>query len=96
MVPLRAVFEAMGATVEWNDDTQTVTGTKSGTVVILTIGSVSPTINGNIVAIDQPAVIVSDRTLTPLRFVAEAFGGTVVWDDNTQTAAITTGGTAPA
>ena len=94
MVPLRAIFEAMGAKVDWDGDTETVTGTKDDTVVILAIGSASPTINGRVVTIDQPGVIIDGRTLAPLRFVAEAFGGTVDWDGNTQTASISMGGTA--
>ena len=89
LVPLRAIFEEMGATVGWDNDTQTVTGTKGKKVVLLTIGSVSPTINGRALAIDQPAVVINGRTLAPLRFVAEAFGGTVIWDGATQTATIT-------
>ena len=91
MVPLRAVFEAFGATVEWDGATQTVTGTKGDTVVVLTIGSVSPTINGKVVTIDQPGVIVNDRTLAPLRFVGEAFDGKVDWDGATNTVTITSG-----
>ena len=89
MVPLRAIFEEMGATIKWNSATQTVTATKDDTVVVLTIGSTSPTINGEIVIIDQPGVIVDGRTLAPLRFVSEAFGGSVEWNGNTQTAIIT-------
>ena len=89
MVPLRAIFEAMGATINWDGNTQTVTATKSDTVVVLKIGSTSPTINGKIVTIDQPGVIVNGRTLAPLRFVAEAFGGKVEWNGGTQTATIT-------
>ena len=92
LVPLRAIFEGMGASIEWNGATETVTATKGSTVVVLTIGSTSPTINGNVVTIDQPGIIVNDRTLAPLRFVAEAFGGTVAWDDNSQTATISMGG----
>ena len=42
MVPLRAIFEAMGAKVDWNGDTQTVTGTKDSTVVVLVVGNTSP------------------------------------------------------
>jgi len=93
MVPLRAIFEAMGATVEWNDGTRTATATKGDTVVVLTIGSASPTVNGTVVPLDQPGVIVNASTLAPLRFVGEAFGGTVVWSDATRTASITTTGT---
>jgi len=89
MVPLRAIFEAMGATIEWDGVTQTVRATKGSTVVVLVIGDTRPTVNGEVVAIDQPGVIVNGRTLAPLRFVAEAFGGTVEWDGGTQTATIT-------
>jgi len=89
MVPMRVIFEAMGATIEWNGDTQTATATKGNTVVVLQIGNTSPTVNGQVIPLDQAAIIVDGRTLAPLRFVAEAFGGTVEWDGATQTASIT-------
>jgi hypothetical protein len=89
MVPLRVVFEAMGAEIAWDGGTQTATATKGDTVVVLKIGDTSPTINGRVVTIDQPGIIVDGRTLAPLRFVAEAFGGNVAWDSGTQTASIT-------
>jgi len=89
MVPLRAIFEAMGAEVNWNDATQTVTATKGDTVVVMRIGDTSPTVNGRVVPIDQPGVAVGGRVLAPLRFVAEAFGGTVDWNATTATARIT-------
>jgi len=89
LVPLRAIFEAVGADVEWDGETNTVTATKGDIVVILTIGDTNPTINGVVTPIDQPAIIVSDRTLAPMRFVAEAFGGNVDWDPDTYTAYIT-------
>ena len=85
VVPLRVIFEAMGATVNWGGDNQTVTATKGNTVVKLTIGNSYPTINGQTTIIDQPAIIVSGRTLAPLRFVAEAFGGSVNWEATTRT-----------
>jgi len=89
MLPLRAIFEAMGASVQWNGATQTVTATKGDTVVVMTIGNTSPTVNGKVVSIDQPACIVRGRTLAPLRFVAEAFGGNVEWNGATRIAKIT-------
>jgi len=89
-----SAYTSTGAKVDWDGDTETVTGTKDSTIVILAIGSTSPTINGEVVTIDQPGVIVDGRTLAPLRFVAEAFGGDVAWDGDTQTASITMGGTA--
>jgi len=90
LVPLRAIFEALGAEVDWNPETQTVIGTRENTVVILTIGSTTPTVNGQIVPIDVPAQLVDGRTLVPLRFVAESFGVEVNWDGSTRTVTITT------
>ncbi|SHG44956.1 N-acetylmuramoyl-L-alanine amidase [Thermosyntropha lipolytica DSM 11003] len=89
LVPLRAIFEAMGARVEWRSDTRTVISTRGETTVVMTIGSTSPTVNGKTVPIDVPAKIVNGRTLAPLRFVGEAFGGQVEWEGSTRTVRIT-------
>ena len=88
LVPLRTVFEAMGAKVSWDSATVTVTAVKGSTAVILQIGSLVPTINGNIKPIDVAGKIVDGRTLAPLRFVCEAFGGTVDWEEGTQMAIV--------
>ncbi len=88
MVPLRAIFEALGASVSWNDETQTATGNRNSRVVSVTIGSNIARINGEQVEIDQSAALINDRTLVPLRFVSEAYGATVTWDDATQTVSI--------
>lgn len=90
LVPLRAIFEAMGAAVNWDDKTSTATGIKGDTRVVLQIGSTSPTINGVVHKLDVPGRIVSGRTLAPLRFVGEAFGGHVEWDGTTNRITITT------
>ena len=89
MVPLRAIFEAFGAAVLWDDATQTVNAKKGDTEVVLAIGNISPTVNGKVVTLDQAAIISYGRTLAPLRFVGEAFGGNVLWDDATSTVKIT-------
>ena len=85
LVPLRAIFEALGATVDWDNATRTVTSRKGSTTVVLTIGSLTPTVNGQGRQLDVPAKIVADRTLAPLRFVGEAFGSTVDWEGSTRT-----------
>ncbi|NLD46481.1 MAG: MBL fold metallo-hydrolase [Clostridiaceae bacterium] len=88
----------MGAEVSWDQNTQTATAVKDSIKVVLKIGSVSPTINGQIVNLDVPAKIVNGRTLAPLRFVGEAFGGTVEWNQASQLISITsvpTSGTPP-
>ncbi len=85
MVPLRAIFEALGATVTWDDATQTATGIRNGKEVSVTIGSNRAMVGGNMVSIDQSAALVNDRTLVPLRFVSESYGANVEWDDASQT-----------
>ncbi len=80
LVPMAAIFRSMGATVEWNESTRTVTAVRGTTKVILPINSYTPTVNGTVWKLDVPAKIVGNRTLAPLRFVGEALGGTVNWD----------------
>lgn len=89
MVPLRVIFDELGASIVWDNATKTVTATKGDTVIILTIGDNSPTINGKVTTIDQPMIAISGRTMVPLRFVAEAFGIDVGWDPGTRTVTIT-------
>jgi len=80
MVPVRAIFEALGATVEWIPETKTVKAVRGGTTVTLQIDSASMTVNGQSVTLDVPAQIVGDRTLVPVRAVSEGFGCRVTWD----------------
>lgn len=89
LVPLRAIFEALGATVEWNGETQTVTSQKGSTSVSLSIDSKTMYKNGKAVTLDVPSQLINDRTLVPARAVAEAFGCDVDWDSDTKTVTIT-------
>lgn len=89
LVPLRAIFESMGAKVYWNSVTDTVTAVKGTTRVVMPLYSTKPTINGVVYTLDVPTKIVNNRALAPLRFVCEAFGGTVTWDGYTRTINIT-------
>ena len=89
MVPLRAIFEALGASVEWDDATKTVTSQKDGVTVKLTIGKAAINVDGVDKALDVAAQIVDSRTLVPARAVAEAYSCTVGWDDATKTVTIT-------
>jgi len=90
MVPLRAIFEALGATVDWNGDTQTVTSTKGGTTISLTINNPTMYVNGAAVTLDSPACLVDDRTLVPVRAISEAFNCDVEWDGASRSVLITT------
>lgn len=88
MVPMRKIFETLGATVEWDQNTKTVTSTKGGTTVSLTIDNPKMSVNGNVVTLDTPACIVDNRTLVPVRAIAEAFQTEVNWDEGTKTVSI--------
>lgn len=90
-VPLRGVFERMGAFVEWNAGTQTVTATRQNSTVKLQVGSNNAWVDGSSVAMDAPARLMSGRTMVPLRFLSEALGASVNWYAQTQTVAINTG-----
>ena len=96
LVPLRGVFERLGATVAWDNRTQTVLAQRGATSVSLAIGNTTAMINGQPAAMDVPAMLVGGRTMVPLRFVSQALGAAVNWDSATSTVAISSGGTAVA
>lgn len=85
MVPMREIFKALGATIDWNADTQTVIARKGNTEIKITIGSKTAYVNGTSVNVTPPAAIIEGKTMVPLRFVSEALGVTVKWDNATRT-----------
>jgi hypothetical protein len=95
LVPLRGIFEKMGATVVWVPATRTVRAQRGTTSVELQIGSRNASVDGRTVMLDVPAQIVGGRTLVPLRFVSEALGAQVDYNAATRTVTITTAGGGP-
>lgn len=91
LVPLRGVFEEMGATVVWDAGARRVLANHGATQVILPIGSRTAIVNGQTLMLDVPAQIYGGRTLVPLRFVAESLGAEVVWSPGTRTVTIASG-----
>lgn len=94
MVPMRAIFEALGAKVDWDDDKQTAFGMNANTVVAFQIDNnkmQKSSVDGKseTIELDVPAMLVNDRTLVPLRAISESFGNKVDWVDETQTVVIT-------
>ncbi|MGE5458891.1 MAG: copper amine oxidase N-terminal domain-containing protein, partial [Methanobacterium sp.] len=63
LVPLRAIFEAMGANVIWEQESQTARAVKGDTTVVLQVGNTSPTVNGQVKILDVPARIMNGRIL---------------------------------
>lgn len=90
MVPLRGIFEALGAQVIWDATTRTITANKANTNVQLSIGNTNATVNGKTVILDAPPMIIRGSTMVPLRFVSEALGADVKWLEATKTVSIYT------
>jgi len=80
MVPMRKIFEAFGAEVDWDDTLKKVTAVKEGIKVELIIGSVNAKVGEEEKLLDSEPVIIDGRTLVPVRFVSEALGAKVEWD----------------
>ena len=77
-VPFRALAEAFGATVAYDEATQAVTAELNGVTVVMTIGSATYTVNGAEKTMDVAPFINGSRTMVPVRFAAEAFGIKVI------------------
>ena len=91
-VPMRKIFESLGATVSWDDETKTVTGRRNDSVVNLSIGSNILIKNGNPKMLDVAPTIIDSRTLVPVRAIAESFDCEVEWIAESQTVKITAKG----
>ncbi len=89
MVPLRAIFEAIGADVQWDDATRTITAIKDGTTITMQIDNPAMIVNGTEISLDAPPQIKNDRTLVPVRAISESFGCDVEWNNATRTVIIT-------
>lgn len=81
LVPLRILFETFGAQVTWDADSSTALAVKGETSVQIQIGAAEAFVNDVPITLDQPAVIVDDRTMVPLRFVAQSLGYNVRFDE---------------
>ncbi|HVR45349.1 MAG TPA: copper amine oxidase N-terminal domain-containing protein [Candidatus Binatia bacterium] len=85
-VPLRGIFERLGATVVYASGT--INATKGPTTVSLQIGSTQATVSGQPQALDVAPFIVGATTYVPLRFIAQSLGAQVGYDGNTRVVAI--------
>lgn len=91
MVPVRTIFEALGASVDWEESLKFITASKDGTDILLQIGNNKIYKNKTTVAIDVPPQIINERTLVPARVVAESFNCKVDWDKSSRSVIITSG-----
>ncbi len=89
IVPFRFLAESLGATVEWNDTDKMVTFKKGSFIIFLWVGRTYAIVGGSMVQLDAPPVIEGGRTYVPVRFVSEALGANVTWDNKTKTVTVT-------
>ncbi len=93
LVPMRAIFEALGAQIVWDAETRTVFAAQikdnGNNIISVQTGSEKAFVNSVEKILDTPAKIVHDRTFVPLRFVSEALGCKVDWDGTSQTVTVT-------
>ncbi len=92
LVPVRAVFEKAGAEVDWDQPTQTATIKKEGYVVTIKYGDSVMYKNGEAVELEQPADVINNRTMIPVRAIAEAMDFAVTWDGHHSLILISTTG----
>lgn len=82
LAPFRPLLEALRANeISWDEATRTVRARRGNRMITLVIGRREAEVNGEIVTLEAPAELCLGRTVVPVRFVAEALGGTVRgWD----------------
>lgn len=89
MVPMRKIFEELGAKVTWDANSQTASGKKGDRTVRVTIGQKVMYVNNKVVELDTAPFVLSGRTLVPARAVAEGLGCDVDWDGKYSIVSIT-------
>lgn len=81
-VQFRPIFEKLGLQIQWDPTTQRITGSKSGQSLQLTVGHTMSQVNGESVELPVAPFLQDGNTFVPLRFVGEATGLKVLWDEN--------------
>lgn len=95
MVPFRAISEALGIEVEWNQAARQITATQKSAgeaapaKVILTLGSKNASVNGTVVKLDVAPQNIRGTTMIPLKFFSQQFGAVASWNQAAKTVSIT-------
>jgi hypothetical protein len=89
-VPIRKTAESLGLSIDWNSKTETLTFTREGYTIAHTMRSNIVYVNGDPVTFDTKSINRQNRTLMPVRMLAESIGADVEWDDSARCVYITT------
>jgi uncharacterized protein YkwD len=84
LVPMRGIFEALGASVSWDGKTNSVKAVKGNTSIVLQVGNKIAVINDRNSTLDVSPIIFEGRTMIPTRFVVEALGAYISWDSDSR------------
>lgn len=88
MVPMRTIFQALGAEVDWNGESKTIMARHGENFITMQVGRNEMFLNDKKIELDAPSTIVDGRTLVPLRAVAEAIDTQVFYNPDTKTVVI--------
>ncbi|MFD7524358.1 copper amine oxidase N-terminal domain-containing protein [Paenibacillus chitinolyticus] len=91
LVQFRPIFEELGLTVEWDSKTNTVTGRKDGLSIVLQINNKNAAVNGETKVLEAAPANVDGNTVVPLRFIGEATGNQVTWNESARQIVIRSG-----
>lgn len=81
LIPIRAIMNGLGAEVQWDQETNTVTITRDDVAIVINLTTGETTVGGESITLDVPAQVISNRTFVPLRFVAQTLGEKVDYDE---------------
>lgn len=90
LVPLRKIFEELGASVSWDSSSKTAVSQKNGTTVRVQIDNTDMYVNNALKKLDVSAKLINGRTFVPARAIAEAYGCSVAWDEKNNVVIIKT------
>ncbi len=88
LLPIRAVIEALGGGVIWDQETQTVVLSCGNDIITMVINDTTAFINEDAQTLDVAPVVIDGRTMLPIRFIAEGFKLDVDWDQETKTVTV--------
>ena len=89
LVPIRFVSEALGALVDWENESQTAIIKQGRDEIRYTVYQPMAYLNSEMMVMDTYGILKDCRTMVPIRFISELLGCTVVWNENTSTVVIT-------
>ena len=89
LVPIRFVSEALGALVDWENESCTAVIKQGNDEIRYTVYQPMAYLNGEMMVMDTYGILKDCRTMVPIRFISELLGCTVIWNEKTSTVVIT-------